>query len=169
MTPEKMKATQLLKEHQKLIYKIAWSYHTTTGVSFEELLSDSYIGFMHACQTYAPEKGKFTTYTWVCINNHLKTILKRKKQKTDELFILETTPYQSIDINNPEELCIIRDSIFKELGEHAKTVAYTLFTLPDEQKPENRTRLKNELHNNGISWPKIWEGMRELREFTIKM
>jgi len=169
MTPEKMKATQLLEEHQKLIYKIAWSYHATTGLPFEELLSDSYIGFMHACQTYTPEKGKFTTCAWDCINSHLKNILKRKKQKADELSILRTTPPQSVDMNNPEELCIIRDSISKGLGEHAKTVAYTLFTLPDEQKPENRTRLKNELRNNGMSWPKIWEGMRELREFTGNM
>jgi DNA-directed RNA polymerase specialized sigma24 family protein len=167
MNHKKFQATQLLKEHQNLLYKIAWSYHKTTGVAFSELLSECYLGFAHACQTYAPEKGKFSTWVWHNATHTLNAMWGKKRKERANEVPMDATNLNRKASNNPEHICIARDTIFSELNKEAQTIAYLLFTIPDEQKPSNRTELKNQLRNEGMSWPQIWRGMKELKQFTI--
>jgi len=162
-SPQKISATQYLNQYQNLICKIAWSYQKTTGTPFEDLLSEAYLGFMNACNSYNPEKGVFTTHAWYCIRNVLNDLLRNSRRWVSH------TPNNPTTENNPELLFLCKETICEELKEDAQNIVSILFSIPDEKKPENKTELKKELRNKGMSWPKIWRGMKELREFNLNI
>lgn len=162
-TAKKIKATQYLDQYQNLIHQMAWSYRKTTGTPFEELLSEAYIGFMKAYDSHDPERGKFTTHCWYCVRNTLNNFLANSKKWVSK------NPNNPTTENNPELLFLCKETICDELKEDAKNIVSILFSIPDEEKPENKTQLKNELRKRDMSWPKIWRGMKELRQFNLNI
>lgn len=72
-----------MKEHAKLIKKIAWSFHHfhhSTGVEWDDLLQEATIAYIEAMQSYDKSKGKPTTYIWYCISNRLRNFLKEQEK-----------------------------------------------------------------------------------------
>lgn len=70
----------------KLIYKIAWSFHHTTGIDVKDLIQEASIAYFEALKTYNPEISKLSTYTWRCVSSHLKNYIKRElKQLTADI------------------------------------------------------------------------------------
>jgi len=63
-----------------LIRKIAWSFHRSTGLDWDDLFQEGYLAYMLALKTYDPTKNiKITTHAWHCIVSHLKNYLKEEK------------------------------------------------------------------------------------------
>lgn len=64
-----------------LIRKIAWSFHHTSGLDWDELFSEALVCYVEALDNYDPDKGtKLSTYMWNVITNYLKTYLEREQK-----------------------------------------------------------------------------------------
>jgi hypothetical protein len=65
-----------------LIRKIAWSFHKTTGIEWEELFSEALFKYVLLLKEYDLEedssKGKISTYIWTSISNGLKSYIEQK-------------------------------------------------------------------------------------------
>ena len=161
-SPQKVRATQYYKKYERLIYKVVHSYQRTTGEPFEDLLLAGYEGFVAACRNHDPEKGAFSTCAWTYMSNALNDWLNAQmRQQAEETQDVQNSVHYSLA---PETSALFQDRV-EQLGQEAQKICQVLFALPDDSKPENRTRLKEILRTEGMSWPKIWRGMRELREF----
>lgn len=55
----------------RLIQKIAYSFHATTGMEISDLIQEGVYAYLKASKKYNPEKSKFSTYIWNCISLHL--------------------------------------------------------------------------------------------------
>jgi len=59
-------------EHLNLLRKIAWTFHKSTGLDWDELFQEASLSYLKALKTYDPEKGKITTYIWCHVMSDLK-------------------------------------------------------------------------------------------------
>ena len=72
-----MKATR----HNNLICKLAWSFHHTTGIEFEELKSEATLAYWEARHSFNPERGvKLITWAYTLIKNRLVTFCKQERR-----------------------------------------------------------------------------------------
>ena len=49
-------------KHLNLIRKIAWSFHKTTGLDWDELFQEATLSYLKALKTYDKKRGAITTY-----------------------------------------------------------------------------------------------------------
>lgn len=79
--------TDMLRKH-------AWTFHYLTGIPFEELMGEAYLGFMQACEKFVKGHGKFSTWCYTKVSCHLRFYIRAKFK--DRLWlaeeVLETIP-----------------------------------------------------------------------------
>lgn len=138
-----------------LIRKIAWSFHKTTGIEWEELFQEAAFAYCKGLKTYNPDKGKITTYMYWFIAGHLKNYLaKELKQIPTES--LDSAAYQTVEIDN------FFDKLSKEAQEIADIVLYTPGKFIKLSSVEAQMRIINILHHRGWSEEKIQVGLVDL-------
>ena len=76
-------------ENINLIRKIAWSFHTTTGHSWDDLFQEGMIAYLKAIKTHDPKRGALSTYVWHCVESHLKNYLRLEREYKAPLCDLE--------------------------------------------------------------------------------
>jgi len=70
-------------EHINLLRKIAWSFHKTTKLDFNDLFQEAYLAYVYARQKYDPDKGvKETAFIWIHVSNQLKSYYQNEKNFT---------------------------------------------------------------------------------------
>jgi len=79
-----------------LLRKIAWSFHQSTGLDWDDLFQEAYIAYDKALRTYDPTRGKITTHVWYCVHSHLKNYLKEEKQYKEPLCDIENAINETI-------------------------------------------------------------------------
>mgnify|MGYP001567607449 FL=1 len=152
-----------------LIHAIAWSFQKTTGTDFDELFSEAVQAYMTAKQTYEPGKVKFSTWFYHCAQQRL-TSIDNKVRKESALRLtpenIENIPYQSCDE-------LQRWSFLEELhqlGHDAKTVCKLVFNSPREylelMPKMARGKIYRKLRRKGWAWKRIWDAIREVKEFA---
>jgi hypothetical protein len=67
-------------EDINLIRKVAWSFHETTGLEWNELFQEAALAYLEAKGNYDPKRGKLSTYVWNCIVSRLRTYLKKEQE-----------------------------------------------------------------------------------------
>lgn len=87
-------------ENLKLIQRIAWNFHNSTGLEFDDLFQEASIAYLKAMKSYESNKGAISTHCWNLITNHLKNYLKEEKKWYDPLCDIETAKKESIS-NTP--------------------------------------------------------------------
>jgi len=100
-------------EHLGLIQKIAWSFHLTTGLSFEDLVSEGIVAYQTGLEDYDPKKGAITTFMWNHISNKLKEYIKKERK-----FVEGRVPVDEIDI--PADSVPLFERLTPEAQEIAK-------------------------------------------------
>ena len=73
-------------ENINLIRTIAWSFHRTTGLDYQELFSEACVGYYEAVQAYNKnENCKLTTLAYTIMQNKLKLFCasEQKHRVTD--------------------------------------------------------------------------------------
>ena len=144
-----------------LVRKIAWSFHNTTNIDYNELFSEACLGYCEAIRSFNPARGKLSVWIWIVMTNQLKTYISKEKRnqsttlsethielttsqpKTFEMFLSELPP-------NSQQLVNI---VLKNLNE-----------IPDELPPKlARGRIIQILRQKHWSWPKIWKTVKELK------
>jgi RNA polymerase sigma factor (sigma-70 family) len=67
-------------ENLNLIKSVAWSFHQTTGVRMDELISEATLAYLEACRTHDPEKSKVTTWAYYHMRSRLIDFIKKEKR-----------------------------------------------------------------------------------------
>jgi hypothetical protein len=91
-------------ENIDLIRKIAWSFHKSTGLDWDDLFQEGYLAYEEAMKSYDPDKGKISTHCWKAITSRLNCYIFDEKKwrqplvdidkiRTDKLPALTTSPF----------------------------------------------------------------------------
>ena len=68
-------------ENINLIRKIAWSFHHSTGMDWDDLFQEASYYYVKALDSYDPSKGvKLSTYMWTAVSNYLKNYLETEQK-----------------------------------------------------------------------------------------
>jgi DNA-directed RNA polymerase specialized sigma24 family protein len=78
-----------MENYLDLIRSIAWSFHRTTGIEWDELFSEACLGYCEAERQYdaSKNKGKKSSYLYRCITTQLQWFLT--KEQRNRFFTLD--------------------------------------------------------------------------------
>jgi hypothetical protein len=76
-------------ENINLIRKIAWSFHHTTGLDWDDLFQEAALAYLEGFKSYNPNKGALSTHMWIIMSSHLKNYLKKETEWHSMLCDLE--------------------------------------------------------------------------------
>ncbi len=140
-----------------LIRKIAWSFHKSTGVDFEELMSEATLAYLEAEQDYNPEtNNKKSVFVWIRMRNALINFCKNEQKQ--RIFNGNPPQYGREDHYFFE--------IFDAFPENCKKIAEIVINSPIDliAFPNAKEMVVNELRKEGWAWSKIWDGMRDMKK-----
>jgi DNA-directed RNA polymerase specialized sigma24 family protein len=130
-----MNPTTTLPKVLAMLRSRAWSYHKKTGVPFDELFSEAYVGFLQACEKFERKhisKSKFSSWCYTKVTYHLIHYLREKF--SDKLVLIEDL-YKAGDAP-PEASCppaAFRNSLHeqtKDLSPEARRMIQILINTP---------------------------------------
>jgi len=140
--------------------KIAWSFHRTTGVEFEELLSEACLAYCEAevDPNYDPRKSAMTTFAYYKMHSHLKNYIKKQYHDEQVNDRAELTPEQEVEF---------KDTI-ESLTDEAKFVCEQILKSPHEFLSEGaprkcQSKLKTYLRQSGFTWEQIRNSFKEIK------
>jgi len=149
-----------------MIRKKAWSYQRTSGIEFDELMSEGDMIFMTAIEKW-DGKRPFSTFLWVCLDSGFRKFIVKVDVPGDQ-GILETL--------SDGEPAPSRRMMFREILEDLSKEALEVVTLILGEPAEALGILGNEppkmirgaiqrylVHDLGMTHRKSWEVMRELK------
>lgn len=143
-----------------LIRKIAWSFHNSTGMEWDELMSEASLAYMEALQSYDPTKATLSTWVYICVRNRLRSFVAQRP----DLIELPEGPYTAACPHTSLEF----KELVMSLSEDAKIICRTIFEFPKEflQLPPKLTRgnLFRALRKEGWKAPRIWKSFHEIRQ-----
>jgi len=159
-----------IKKDIKLILKIAWSFHKTTGIDVNELLNEACLGYMESLKTHDPAKGKRSTWAVAIMKNRLVTYLSTTQRYNKRFPSLEADQLEGIKGNQPpaDESLIFKEALQK-MTPDSQNICKLIFTSPIdflEVGPPKliRGELYRLLRKQGWSWPKIWFCFNEIKQ-----
>jgi DNA-directed RNA polymerase specialized sigma subunit len=106
-----------MQSYINLLRKIAWSFHKTSGLEWDDLFSETIQSYYKAMEEYDPRKGKITTHITTHITLHMINYLKAVKEKNMESIDDTDLLYQPA--NNPSPFW---EGLTKDANEIAKIV-----------------------------------------------
>ena len=148
-----------------LIRKIAWSFHKTTGIEYDELFSEACLAYVREKQNHDPVKSEFSTFIWNICRNHLITYCQEQYREKHARIPEDFEPGSKT--TSTEETVFFLDTI-ENLSQEAQTICQMIFESPTEYLSLNRPKfargyLKDKLRKMGWTWESIWDGFREIK------
>ena len=150
-------------ENLNLIRKIAWSFHRTTGLDWDDLFQEAAYHYLRALKTYDPDKGVYlSTYVWNFVSNELKNYIKKEKEAHEPLDRLEVA----------RSLTHAPDPYWERLSDEARNAAEDILDHPEQYScldPLNaRLLLRYRLLQS--NWPisQVREAVRDLKSAYSK-
>lgn len=146
--------------NRNLIYKIAWSFHNTTGIDIQELISEATLAYLKSFKKYNKNKGKFSVFIWRCMESALVNFCKQENKYHQ--FITELNGYDKgynpfLPFEEIEEL----------FPQEIKETIQLILDYSDEldHRPKfARGQIVKILRNQGYKWEKIWGDMKIIPE-----
>lgn len=105
--PDSGKVAELISRYMKTVLACAKRY--SSAADYEELVSDGMEGLLAAIRGYDEEKGEFSGFASVCIENRLRNTVKRSLRRTALLDDPERLEEIADPAPNPEEMVIARE------------------------------------------------------------
>lgn len=168
---------KLRVKHERLIARICWSYHYTTGIDFEELMAEGLAAYCEAVHTYDPQRGKLTKRVSTLVNQRLCRYLARERRNNHDSFdhwmnsenqddywenrynipAVFALPYVELQLSMGADVRVIADMILED--------PYAFLSVPPKIA---RGVVVNRLRNRGWKWPRIWRAMRLIKDLLNK-
>ncbi len=148
-------------QYEKMLHKIAWSYHRTTGLEVDDLKSEANVAFLQACETYDAKKAKVSTWIWKCVVQHLNAYIKPKGVQF--CYFDENIPDPRNIAEEREDFQAVIESMSKEAQQIVQIVLEApaeFFTLSSRFA---RGILFRKLRKMGWTWESIWTSFREIK------
>ena len=152
-------------ENINLIRKLAWSFNSTTGIDYQELVGEATLAYYEALNDYDNTKGaKSTSWCYLRVKNHLINYCKREKRiKTDSLDGIPD-PVQTVKRDFDIEVLFTGK---------AKEMVVTILELANDYTARTRTtgRVRSMVKNNhGIDFELTSKSIKsKLRKYFIQL
>jgi len=138
--------------YEKMIMSRCWSFHYSTGMEFEELLSLAREKFMKIYNRYSDrKKTEFGKILFISINNCLK-------DKTHERKFTELPEWFNPSARDPEKMWY--EDFVEVLSTEAKEAVDMILEKGLTTRTECSDMMLNELDYN---YPTVWKCMREIK------
>lgn len=123
-------------ENINLLRKIAWSFHKSTGLDWDDLFQESYLAYRYALEHYNPDKDiKITAFIWIHVSNQLKSYYQKEKDFVNPLtkaYSREHCKVKNISAWIPDDSLLPSNSFFDSLT--ADTQEIVMFILTYSKK-----------------------------------
>jgi hypothetical protein len=119
-------------ENINLLRKIAWNFHKSTGLDWDDLFSEAVNAYYQVLDDYEPSKGKITTFLWIGVSNGLKNYLKKQKGIEEPLTSLEDGGVYYLPANNPIPFWESLTQEAQGIANMILTYANTFINIPPE-------------------------------------
>jgi RNA polymerase sigma factor (sigma-70 family) len=142
-----------------LIRKIAWSFHTTTGLDLDDLIQEASLAYLDGLKRYDPDKGIISTYIWTHIRNQLTTYVKREMAYNHPLCDITELKINSLP---KSENALFWENLTNEAREIADIVLQSPKPYVKSRVVANE-RIKHILQSRGWDMKKIKVGLSNLK------
>lgn len=153
--------------HLNLIRKIAWGFHSTTGIDYAELFSEASLAYCEAELAYNPEKKtKFTTFAFSVIKNRLVDFCKEENkyqcdQNINDLFF-----------GGLYEIAF-EENTTQSFSKDLKDIIQIILSSPEDfanlMPKHARGHLVRILKQKGWACSRIWDNIREIKKNINEM
>ncbi len=99
---------ELISRYMKVVFALAKKY--SGCADYEELVSDGMEGLLSAIKSYDGEKGSFSAFAAVCVDNRLKNTVRRSIRRAKRLADEEELSLVADVKPTPEERVIAREN-----------------------------------------------------------
>ena len=145
-----------------LVRKIAYSFHSTTGIEMEELFSEACLAYSIAIKKHNPLICKESTFVYTCINNHLKNYIENIKKKMIPTLFIDDLKYDS---------AINLDILFEKLSREAQQIAHyilmTPFVYASMDSKKAKLKVLKAMAKKGVPLKNIIIGMNDLEKAFV--
>jgi len=167
-----------LENYNNMMYSLALSFHRTTGIDLDELVSEALLAFVESSKTYDENKAAFSTHLWRNIKNRLVNLSnKAKKMKKEVPFIEDdedddsmiAVRYGLVENFTPEDYLIFKELI-EELSPEAREICKAVLDDPAQfniSKPKQSKSLLTE-KLLAMGWKK-WRVDAAYQEIRMKL
>ena len=149
-------------ENINLIRKVAWSFHKSTGLDYDDLFQEAYLAYEYAMETYDPSREvKLSTFLWNHIANQLIRYFHREKEINQPFVSFEDHPsimYLSGKSTPP---------YYENLSKEAQGIAELVLSAPKVfvcvSTEDALLRIERTLIRKGWSKNKVLIGIKDLQ------
>jgi len=160
-------------QHQKIVYKLSWSFSKTYRIDFHELVCVAQEAYFLALRNYDPvRKASQSSVIWIYIQNALIDYCTNEKKQSQ---IKATIPFpeKSSDAQSYEYQANMQFPLptrFLELSVEAQQVCKIIFEAPEEFLTSTaktaRAAMESYLHSKkGWPYARIEGTFKEIRMF----
>jgi DNA-directed RNA polymerase specialized sigma subunit len=159
-------------EDINLLRKIAWTFHQSTGLDWDDLFQEAYLAYRYAIDHYdTNKKVKLSVFIWIHVTNQLRTYHKDELNFTYPLRMAYSRErYANINLAAwvpSEEKYYDHHFELEELSEDAQKIAEIVLATAKKflslSYPEVCERLENILTRRGWSKERVQEGIHNLK------
>lgn len=158
---------EVYESNKKLLYKISWRFHQSTGYDIEEFMAEANLAFVQCYNRYDPSKGAFTTFVYTHVRNHLLNVIKNLNKTYFNHSSDEGRDYE--DSAGFANMIERRRDIHLQISSCGQVAQYVLdFVIKKSESLEHEDlsigTVKRYLYNKGFSHQQINKGVNEIKE-----
>lgn len=147
--------------HLKMIKKIAYSFHVSTGIEFEDIYQQACVEWIDKVHTWDSSKCKISTYMWNVLVNNLTTYTNKLKKHRE--------PLEEFTVKFDE--AVSSNYLFEKLPFEALAIVDLVAFNPSEflfvDKSQAINKIEDKMVKSGWNLGQIRYGVKEI-EKTFK-
>ncbi len=129
MSELKLKTDEHFMKYYKMLHKHANNYVRVGLGDKEDMFQEASMIYLKACDTYKPEKAKFSTHLVKLLENHKYDLLRKKKKEVPTVSLdrpvnqHDEAPFTFLDLQHNRSFIYIEGKISKMLYKGLSTVS----------------------------------------------
>lgn len=156
------------RQFEPMLHKLAWNFHTTTGLESEDLFGEACLAFVKAYRSFDQEKGDLAPRVWVCVSNHLCSYVRHQKTLPKPTFYLDEDLFDIADpkdeVETTENLSAILSKMARDAVHIVRLIESSPLELAEFSRVAYRRSLVERLREEGWSWRRIKSAMNGVRD-----
>jgi RNA polymerase sigma factor (sigma-70 family) len=152
-----------------LIRKIAWSFHHSTGLDWDELFQEAALAYYSALRRYNLQHNgimrrrlksmRTTTFLYNCMRQHMINYLRREQRKWNG---------NIVPLKEAAGITTKENDFMEQLSRDAQQIvdvalhSFRTFDVTDSKQARNRLA-QQMIVLRGWSWKRIWCAMRDIK------
>ena len=140
-----------------MFYKLAWSFHRSNGLEFEDLVSEASLLAVEAKMNHDPDKSSLSTFIYINVTNGLKNYIKKNKPKNN--IGLD----YGIQVGREERSINFMMEV-DDLPIKTKQMVKIILKTPEAFLDNSMGKITEYFREAGWKYEDIWKGIREIKQ-----